>query len=313
MPVPLARVWSPNTARFIRSGSLDNARAYYAVAALPDGRVLVTGGLNAGLVPKSSTRIWSSDTGQWAEVATMSLGRRAPVAVTLSDGRVLVAGGSTVSSDSTRSTEVYDPAADRWKTAGELPWDGDLTGGVALGSGGALVFGGSRATDGETVLAAAWSPGSRAWKNLTPPGALGSAVALPDGSALFFGSSALFVGGSRDVLRYSPDTGWSVIGRTLADRSAAAIAVRTDGRVLLAGGERHLGQPDATALTSVELFDPATGLSTELAPMPKARSRGAAIGLSSGRVLVAGGSLDAMDGSVPWCPTQAERAAIWSP
>lgn len=74
--------------------------------------------------------------------------------------------------------------------------------------------------------------------------------------------------GTRNVLRYDPDHGWSETGKLLAGRGGAAIALLDDGRVLLAGG--YAGDPGkGKAVKTAELFDPRTGSSAKAA----ARSR----------------------------------------
>ena len=76
-------------------------------------------------------------------------------------------------------------------------------------------------------------------------------------------------------------------------RAFATSVVLPDGKVLVVGGQGY-AKPfsDATSVLRPELFDPATGTFTQLAPMQVPRNyHSTAILLPDGRVLVAGGGL----------------------
>jgi hypothetical protein len=82
-------------------------------------------------------------------------------------------------------------------------------------------------------------------------------------------------------------SGWSALAPMAQARYAAAAAVLSDGKVLVAGG-RTTVQVDS-ALKSAELYDPATNAWTALPDMAQNRSEAAACVLPSGRVAVVGG------------------------
>ena len=71
-------------------------------------------------------------------------------------------------------------------------------------------------------------------------------------------------------------------------RSAHTATLLNDGRVLLCGGANNAG----VILNSAELWDPATGIVTAVAPMSVARTQHTATLLPDGRVFVAGGTSD---------------------
>ena len=76
---------------------------------------------------------------------------------------------------------------------------------------------------------------------------------------------------------------WSRTGSPAVDRDVAGITIAlADGRVLVAGGGR-------TALSSAEIYDPATAAWVATGSLHDARSYPVAVRLSDGRVLVAGG------------------------
>ena len=75
----------------------------YRATLLPDGTVLVTGG-----VPNASevTELYDPATGTWARAAEPNLGRRYHTATLLANGTVLIAGGLP---DGEASAELYIP------------------------------------------------------------------------------------------------------------------------------------------------------------------------------------------------------------
>jgi hypothetical protein len=78
---------------------------------------------------------------------------------------------------------------------------------------------------------------------------------------------------------------WTQVGTLPTPRSNASVAVLPNGLVLVAGGV--IG---ATALTSAELDDPATGIFTVTGSLATARQRATATMLANGKVLIAGGT-----------------------
>jgi hypothetical protein len=76
------------------TGSLNVARAFHTATTLPDGRVLVVGGQNAGGV-LDSVEIYDPATGKWTILGTMSTPRVNHTATLMKNGKVMVAGGQT--------------------------------------------------------------------------------------------------------------------------------------------------------------------------------------------------------------------------
>ena len=94
MAPPRVQRFDPEVGRFVKAARLDGSRDGFAMAPLPDGRVLVVGGWNKAQVAKSSTRAWRPAVDRWVEGPLMSLARYQPAIGVLPDGTVLVAGGA---------------------------------------------------------------------------------------------------------------------------------------------------------------------------------------------------------------------------
>lgn len=78
---------------------------------LPDGRVLVSGGVNYPASLKTA-EVYDPHTHTWTSVASMAEEREQHGAMLLASGRVIVCGGG--SGISWHTAEEYDPVANAW-------------------------------------------------------------------------------------------------------------------------------------------------------------------------------------------------------
>jgi N-acetylneuraminic acid mutarotase len=100
------------------SGDIGYSREAHTATPLPDGRVLVAGGLHA----PTAVEVYDPDNpgAEWSEVASMTQARRLHTATALKDGNVLMVGGFDEASGILASAELYDPVADTWSLAGSM-------------------------------------------------------------------------------------------------------------------------------------------------------------------------------------------------
>ncbi len=100
------------------TAQLGIARQLHALALLPSGKVLVTGGITApNTAALATAEIYDPENNTWSATGTpMPTGRWGHSAVTLSNGQVLIAGGSVVRSSGTvtalRSALLYTEEED---------------------------------------------------------------------------------------------------------------------------------------------------------------------------------------------------------
>jgi hypothetical protein len=282
-----AEVYHPSSDTWTTTGSLNAPRAYFASAALTNGRALVTAGINGDGVSYSSTKIYDVATGTFTQSGLLNYARTFPAYATLNDGRVLVAGGGFYSGTNPRvrlsSAEIFDPASATWAMTGAMHDARDETDAVTLADGRVLVVGGSSNTVASAEL---WDPATGSWTNA---GSLStwrfgfSLLALPDGSALVAGG---WDGGPvAGAERFDPASlTWSSAGNMQSAASQRLAVVLANGKVLLAGGRGASG-----TITAAEIYDPAAGSWTPTVPLPHARQDGRAVLLPDGSVLIAGG------------------------
>jgi Galactose oxidase, central domain len=221
---------------------------------LPDGRVLISGGVGQStgttLSNLASGDLYDPATRQFSAAANlMSSTRFLAASALLSDGTILVAGGYAGTPQAfftlpTAAVDIFDPSTDRFAPAAAS----------------------------QIARAAA------------------DAVTLTDGRVFIPGGSANDGGILADAELYTvtPTTSSSDVSGGMHNlREFHASTRLPDGRILICGGTNFYGP-----LASAETFDPVAGLFTPTSPMTEPRSVGTATLLNNGQVLVAGGSGD---------------------
>lgn len=262
-------------------------RAVHGMVALGDGSALMIGGCVADscdVGPASATvDRFDPATKQIAVAGRLAAPRVGPAAVTLGDGKVLVAGGWS-NGRSTEMVERFDSRSGRSERVGAMS-AAQLCGAVALPDGRALLVGERTVEvfDPATGRLNTLSEGSP-WRESS------TATLLADGRVLIAGggvhgppTDAAFV--------IDPASGKaSAVGKLSAPRRKHAAVRLRDGRVLIVGGS---GEQDRQGKTRVmEVFDPASAAFSVVGDALDARFKiqDAAVALSDGRVLVAGGA-----------------------
>ena len=135
------------------TGSLPTARGQHTATLLPNGKVLITGGIGSiGNNHLSSAVLYDPTAGTWSSTGSMSTARAYHTATLLPNGKVLVAGGDSGSSYLS-SAELYDPTAGTWSSTGSMSTARVYHAATLLPNGKVLVEGGTR--DGSNYLSSA--------------------------------------------------------------------------------------------------------------------------------------------------------------
>src|SRR3990170_3901957 len=103
------------------TGNMDGVRSGHTATLLPDGKVLVAGGVGSS-GELASAELYDPRSGTWVPTGNMIETRFTHTATLLRDGTVLVAGGfSGGDSGSTlASAELYDPSSGSWTATGNM-------------------------------------------------------------------------------------------------------------------------------------------------------------------------------------------------
>jgi hypothetical protein len=279
--VNTAELYDPTTGSFTGTGSMATSREFQAAVRLPDGSVLVAGGLTADQYSESvlsGTEVYDPRSGTWSPGASMLAAGEGLTGSVLDNGLVLFTGFS--SSD----PELYDPTTASWSDTGPAPFTGGQA--VVLHDGMVLVTGGP---DGASAL---YDPATNSWSDtgsMITPQYGGTATLLNDGEVLVAGGFGNNGSGPLTTAQlYDPAKGvWSTTTSLPSGRQGQSAVLLPNGSVLVAGGcSSYCQSSPVTDATYVY----ADGYWSETGALPTSRYGQEATVLPDGDVLLMGGT-----------------------
>ena len=288
---------------FLLTGSMATPRRFHTATLLPNGKVLVAGGQNAGYAPVVSAELYDPSVGTFSATGNMTVPRAGHTATLLNNGKVLIAGGaSDPTGTGVSSAELYDPSTGAFTaTAGSMTVARASQTATLLQSGKVLIAGGDALFyngSGQSLASAeTFDPSTgtfTATGNMTVPRESHTATLLSSGKILITGGSDGILGYTPTTTLYAssetfdPSTGqFTAAGMMTTQRLWQTASLLVSGKVLVAGGD-SAGQTEATA----NLFDPTSGSFAATGNMTEPRFYHAASTLSDGTVLISGGLQD---------------------
>jgi hypothetical protein len=284
-------------------GSLSDARTGAAAALLADGRVLVTGGVDASNTILGTTEFVNPD-GTVTQGPTMNLARSGHTATVVSGTQVLVIGGQTAAG-ATNTAELFDAATNSWTSLGATL--GDARSGhaaLAMPDGTIIIVGGSNS--GLPVMSVeTFAANQFAYLGTLSTSRSNAAVAaLSDGRLLVAGGSDVSGTALQTTEIFDPSLGGSTSGPTLSvPRSAATASTLLDGTVAIIGGS----YAENADIATIEVIDAVQGTDKVL-PTALATARSGQIAQvlpDNNAVLIIGGtnagnSLSSAELFQPW-------------
>lgn len=306
---------SITTNTWFPTGSLTMSRAKHTATLLPNGKVLVAGGMvgtSGGLTTQvtASAELYDPVSGRWSATGSLTTARWGHTATLLADGTVLVAGGFDGAGTAMASVELYNPATGIWSLTGSLTTARAGHTATLLPNGKVLAVSGATSE--------LYDPVSGTWAatgNLIQATTGGTATLLGNGKILvdggtYYGSANM--GFPYDQL-YDPVAGtWSAAATNPISLLVSQTAtVLPNGKVLVAGGNVDGASPGSSAACS--LYDPVAGTWSTTGSLATPRANHTATLLPNGTVLVAGGITNEYNTIAAVAEIYDPSSGTWSP
>jgi hypothetical protein len=255
-------------------GPMVVARDEHTATLLPDGTVLIAGGVDfMGPDIPLKEEIYDPHTRQFHAISGMISPRLGHAAVSLPDGRVLLVGGVRAAN---ANSEIFNPATTTFTSLASISGERYELGSVLLSDGRVLAVGGKRSGT-DLASAETFNPASGGWAFgglMNMPRSMMPVVRMKDGRVLVGGG-----GNASPVEIFDPATGnFTTVPNTLVFATRGVLL--PSGKVLLVG------------LGYLQTFDPSTQTATITGPRLKTYRGEAVVLLPNGKVLIAGGNID---------------------
>ena len=274
-------LYDPTTGAFSSTRDMTTSRWLHTATLLPNGKVLIAGGMSGSNYALASAEIYDPSTGTFAATGHMHRARHRHTATLLNDGKVLIAGGALTdfSNSSLASAELYDSSTGVFISTGDMNRARFAHTATLLGDGTVLIDS-SHPESEETGSSEGYNPLTGTFNLIgrTTDGGAETATLLINGKVLVTRTSE---GAICCVELYDPSTGaFAPTGEMVRMANQFTATLIPDGTVLIAGG-----YPFGESL----LYDPVTGMFSPAGSMGIFRRWHTATLLSNGAVLIVGG------------------------
>ncbi len=276
-----------------RAVTMSEPRSAHTATLLPDGRVLLIGGMisvQGDEVLAASTEIYDPQTGSIRPSGKLSTPRAGHTATLLSNGDILVTGGGA-EQKTLISAELYQAKTGEFVPLGSMLVPRERHVATLLADGRVLVTGGTipRPSDAADL----YDPQTRTFTaapRMRSRRAAHSSTLLSDGRVLIAGGAESLESVLRSVEIYDPvSNSFTEAGRMQVSRYKHSAVSLNDGGVMILGGSDERNWEGRRQ--SVEIYDPGSGHSQFITPMNRARFKfpNAVAIAGNGKVIVGGG------------------------
>jgi N-acetylneuraminic acid mutarotase len=256
-----AELYDSTTRSWTSTGSLNHERHSHTASVLPNGKVLVVGGLDDDFL--NSAELYDPSTGNWSTTDSMYYKRVWHTTIVLVNGKVLITGGISNENGTSKTVELYDPSTEKWENVSSMNYARFGHTATLLTNGKVLVVGGLDRTGNVLNSTELFDPSTGTWTvtgSMINERSKHTASLLTNGKVLVVGggtSNAMFPGGNpiNTAEIYDPSTGtWTNTSSMHYERAWHTASVLENGNVLVVGGN----QIDNTSAFIPELYNSST-------------------------------------------------------
>jgi hypothetical protein len=241
-PISSTDIYYPDTQLFIPTTPLAAVRSHHTATLMPDGKVIVVGGVGAGNVVTGTAESFDPEHLSWTSLATTSP-RSLHSATLLKDGRLMIAGG-TDGASLLSSVFAYNPGTGLWAPLASMPVALFSHSATLLFDGRVLVAGGNDG-NGETNSSYIYDPVADNWTPNTPPTTRPitqprfgqTSTLLPDGAVMISGGSVKSGPLPIPIETYKVGgSSWTAGNQFKTARAFHTMTLAPNGRVYAIGG-----------------------------------------------------------------------------
>lgn len=302
-------------AKWTQASNMLLPRGFFRATLLPDGQVLIEGGVLQNKSSTAQSELFDPIRGTWRKTrGSLNQARAKHTATLLPNGKVLVTGG--VGTIPTISAELYDPETETWtSTKYAMKYARARHTATLLQTGKVLIVGGAPYDPAEL-----YDPITDSWSlsgNMVTRRYDHTAICLHDGTVLAAGGRTRndIQNNTNDnrwitnsVELYDPKTNtWAALPNMHFPRANFTSALLPDGKVLVIGGQL----PNGEVTPTTEIYDPSTRSWLPGASMNYARQNPLgqeAVQGEDGTILVVGG--DTLGTSERYIPTMNKWVSV---
>ncbi|MFC1679557.1 kelch repeat-containing protein [Elusimicrobiota bacterium] len=272
---------------------------------MPDGRVLILGGVNTAGTPQTTMIIHDTRNASYYSAGALPVARASHTATILPDGRILVAGGLGAGAAILNTTDIYDPQANTWDAAPPSMGAGNNRHShtaTLLPNGRVLIAGGQNVAAGVTATCLLFTPGADTFATTDPllAGRAGHTATLANNGLVFVAGGYLYNLADMDDIYlettelFDPDFGangtWMPGPGLVSRRAHHTATALADGRIAIIGGYNGRDIKGSLGYLGInEIYNPVDDTIYAATEVEERRAFHTAVLKADGEVLVYGG------------------------